>query len=103
VLDDLKNRIVQLRAAPAVVARESAPIIEARLKTDATTRRGNVPLYGRMGNVPITAEARPEAIIVRAADWVIKKAVEKDQVEEWVGLVKMVADRVMKRAASGAK
>jgi hypothetical protein len=99
--DRIRERIVRVKGAPAVAAAMAAPRIQAKLRADATTRRGNVPSYGEMGNAPITVEALPEAIVVRGPDWVLRKAAERGQVDEWVGIVREEASRAMASAVSG--
>lgn len=91
-LDSLRARLAEVRKLPAQAAHEVAPEIARKLRNDARTRRGNVPAYGRLGNIPITTEVRLEgrtgaAIVVHGPDWVLKKAQELGQVDEWVGLV----------------
>lgn len=103
MLENLKRRLIEIAAAPAEVARRAAPRIAERLKTDARTRRGNVPLYGKMGNIPITVEARPESITITAVDWVIEKAQGKGQIDEWVEIVKNEATDVLSGESGGRK
>ena len=100
-IDLIRKRIERIKAAPAVVAALAAPRIEAKLRADATTRRGNVPSYGKMGNVPIAVEARPEAIVIHGPDWVLRKAQELGQVDEWAGIVRDTAADVLRDAARG--
>jgi hypothetical protein len=101
VFDRLRQRIVAVKAAPAVIAAAAATRIRARLIADATTRRGNVPSYGDMGNVPIAVEARPEAIVVHGPDWVLKKAQQRGQVDGWIGIVRDEAVKELKRIMGG--
>ena len=61
---------------------KAAPRIQAKLREDATTKRGNVPGYGEMGG-PITVTAQSTGITVRAPDWVMNKAYDLAQPEEW--------------------
>ena len=84
----LQTFIAALPERVAAIAEKSAPEIEAKLRADATTGRGNVPSYGKFGDVPITARASGETITVTAAGWVMKKAIDLDQPEEWLGIVR---------------
>ena len=78
----------------------AAELIETKLRSDATTRRGNVPQFGpgAKGNpggyVPISATPRGNRIDVSGPDWVMEKAVEKGQVEEWEAIVRAELLRV---------
>lgn len=86
-IDIIRERIVKIESSPIAVAIEAAPLIEEKLRADATTKRGNVPSYGDKGNVPITARARGASVVVSGPDWVLAKAQERGQVDEWVGIV----------------
>jgi hypothetical protein len=86
-IDYLRRRIVQVREAPAEALRVAAERIEAKLKDDARTKRGNVPCFGAMGNIPIRAEVTGPEIHVHAADWVLRKANDKGQIDEWTGIL----------------
>lgn len=95
MFDTIRSRIVEIEGAPARVAEVAAPRIEARLRSDSTTKRGNVPCYGKFGDIPTTATALPAAVEVSAVDWVIEQADKRGQIDEWVGIVKSaVADEV---------
>lgn len=89
-----KKRLVQMKAAPALVAKAAAPRIQAQFRADATTKRGNVPSYGDKGDVPITATPRPEAVVVSGPAWCVEKAQEKGQIDGWVGILKEEAQRI---------
>lgn len=81
--------VVDMRAAS-----EAAVEIAAKLRSDATTARGNVPQFAPGanghpgGNVPIAATYSGRTIYVSGPDWVMRKAVEKGQVEEWEAIVR---------------
>lgn len=83
----IRQRLLEIKGAPFAAARGAAPRIEQKLRKDATTRRGNVPSFGRMGDVPISVEVRNDAVIVKGPDWVLAKAQEKGQVDEWAAIV----------------
>lgn len=91
----LRERIVQVKGAPEVAAREAAPLIQAKLRGDATTKRGNVPSYGERGDVPITAQAAGATIAVTGPDWVMKIAQERGQVDEWCDIAASCASAAM--------
>lgn len=91
MLEKSRARLATLRRLPAETAQAAAPRIAEKLRQDATTKRGNVPSFGRMGNVPITAEVRAGGLSVRAPAWVLKKAFELGQVDEWTELVRATA------------
>lgn len=86
-LELLRARVTEIKAIPVVVARRVAPKIEARLRSDATTQRGNIPSYGERGDVPIAVEVRHEEIHVNGPDWVLQKAEQKGQVENWHDMI----------------
>lgn len=83
-------------------AERAAPRIEEKLRADATTRRGNVPQFGPgpkghpMSYVAISATANGSTVDVKAAGWVMEKAAEKGQVEEWAAIVREEARRSLK-------
>lgn len=91
-LDGLTVYLDALSGALPAIARKAAPQIETKLRTDATTKRGNVPSFspGPRGHasptIPITAEARGPSITVTAPDWVLQKAIERGQVSEWIDI-----------------
>lgn len=93
-IDRIRERLERVKAAPVKIAAAAAPLIQEKLRADATTKRGNVPAYGRMGNVPIVAEARPQAILVTGPSFVIRKAEEKGQIDEWVSIVRRESQRI---------
>lgn len=95
MFDALKTRLRRLVSAPAEIAFRAAPLIERKLRDDATTRRGNVPSYGRMGDVPIAVDVRGTSLEVKGPDWVLEKAREKGQVEEWAEIERETARRVL--------
>lgn len=101
LVDAVMVRVSRL-VDPAAIAAKSAPLIEARLREDATTRRGNVPQFAPgpvghpMASVPITATSAGPWINVRAAAWVMAKAVEKGQPAEWAEIVRGEAQRSLK-------
>ena len=86
-IDILRERIVQIQASPVLTATAAAPLIEAKLKGDATTKRGNVPSFGKKGEARITATARGASVIVSGPDWVMQKAQDRGQVDEWIDIV----------------
>ena len=100
-------RLDKLAAAPATIAAKAAPRIAEKLRADATTKRGNVPQFGpgprgKKGDppapdVPIAARAIGSTINVLAAGWVLAKAVEKGQPEEWVDIIREVAREEIER------
>jgi hypothetical protein len=95
MFDAIHQRIAEIKAIASQTAAESAPIIQARLTRDATTRRGNVPSFSPGGpDVPITATAEGDEIRIRAVDWVIGKAIDKGQPEQWLADVHATAERI---------
>ena len=84
----LRARIAAIRAAGARALPRAAARIEAKLRTDATTKRGNVPQYGPAGDVAIEAVAEADAIRVTAAAWVHDKARELGQPEAWSDILR---------------
>ena len=90
-IDLLRERIVQIRTAPERIAQIAAPLIQDRLRSDATTKRGNVPSFGKFGDVPIVATPTPSSIDVTAPDWVLKIAQERGQVDGFVEIIMDVA------------
>lgn len=87
-IDLVRQRIANVQAMPFVVARGAAARIEAKLRSDATTKRGNIPSYGKMGNVPIAVEvALDDSIHVRGPGWVLQKAQQLGQVDQWIDIV----------------
>jgi hypothetical protein len=87
-IDLIRQRIAKVQAMPFIVARGAASRIEQKLREDATTKRGNVPSYGKMGNVPIVVEVSlDDAIHVRGPGWVLQKAQQLGQVEQWIDIV----------------
>jgi len=93
----LRERIATIKAAPERVAMLAAPQIQAKLRGDATTKRGNVPSFGKFGDTAISAVPIGPTIEVTAADWVMRTAQEKGQVDEWLGIVQTVASEEMSR------
>lgn len=87
-LEKLRAFVAALPERVPAIAEAAAPKIQAKLRADSTTGRGNVPSFGKFGDVPTTAEARGETIVVTAADWVMDKAIELDQPEAWIGIVR---------------
>lgn len=83
----LRERIATIKAAPERVAMLAAPKIQARLVDDSTTGRGNVPSFGKFGSVQTSAVPIGPTIEVTAADWVMKTAQDKGQVDAWLGIV----------------
>jgi hypothetical protein len=92
-IDYLRTRIVQVRKAPEEALRVAAGRIGAKLTADARTKRGNVPCFGAMGNIPIRAEVTGHEIHVHAADWVLRKASDKGQIDEWTGILREEVSR----------
>jgi hypothetical protein len=89
----IKSRLRRTAEIARVAADAAAERIEEQFKSDATTRRGNVPSYGKFGDVPIRAEARPEGIFITAATWVHSAARKHDEMPK---LVEIVRDEVRK-------
>ncbi len=83
----IRKRIDEVEAAPAKVGVTAAARIQAKLRADSTTRRGNVPSFGKFGDVESVAEGSASEIRVTGAGWVIDRAKELGQVEEWRGIV----------------
>ena len=83
----IRNRLAKIHGIPEIVAQRASARILEQLRSDATTKRGNVPSYGKFGDVPITVEVRGNTIHVNGPDWVLKLAQQKQQVEQWVGIV----------------
>ena len=52
----IRARIAAIRTAGVRALPRAAARIEAKLRTDATTKRGNVPSYGPAGDVAIEAD-----------------------------------------------
>lgn len=95
----LRERIVEIKASPITTAIAAAPVIEANLRRNARTKRGNVPSFGRMGDVPIAVKVNGPSIVVSGPDWVLKKAQQLGQVDEWVETVKNAASIEMRKGA----
>jgi len=97
----IRQRLIDIRGAPFAAARGAAPRILRKLRADATTRRGNVPSFGRMGDVPIAIEVRDTAsaatVVVKGPDWVLKKAQQLGQVEEWKEIIHDEAGKAARR------
>lgn len=72
----------------------AAELVETKLRSDATTRRGNVPQFGPGarghpgGYVPISVTADANGIKVSGPEWVLAKAAERGQPEEWAAIVR---------------
>ena len=95
MFDELRKAIADVKASAELIAVGAAPIIERRLTRAATTRRGNVPSYSPGGpDVPITATAQGDEIRVRSVDWVMRTAIARNQPDEWLADVQMVAERI---------
>lgn len=80
-IDAIRKRLAEAKQSPAQGLRNAAVRIQRKLQADATTHRGNVPSG-------IVAEARPEAVTVTAPSYVIKKARELGQIQEWKDIVR---------------
>lgn len=91
MFDAIRKRIAAVEAAPARVGVEAAARIQAKLRADSTTRRGNVPSFGKFGAVPSVAVGSATEIRVTGAGWVIDKAKEEGQPEEWAGIIRDTA------------
>lgn len=76
MFDALRDRIEDIKAAPARALPRAAARIEAELRKAATTRRGNVP-------EPISAEPTSSGIVITAPDWVLRRARENGQPAHW--------------------
>lgn len=98
MFDALKKRLDAIERVPVAALPRAAARIEAKLRADATTKRGNVPAYGPMGDVPIEATATADSIKVRAADWVMGKARDLGQPDEWTDIL---ASEVRTAASEG--
>jgi hypothetical protein len=91
----LKRRIEEIRRSPTDILRAAAPRIEAKLRSDATTKRGNVPSYGKFGDIPIAVDVRSGQINVTGAEWVIEKAKKEGQPAEWAEIIQEEAHRIL--------
>ena len=91
----IRQRIVEIKGAPARAAELAAPRIQERLRSDSTTKRGNVPSYGEFGNVASTATASSDGdgaiVAVRGADWVMDAARKRGQITAWEGIFRDAA------------
>ena len=95
MFDEIRKAIADVKASADLIAVGAAPIIERRLTRAATTRRGNVPSYSPGGpDVPITATVQGDEIRVRSVDWVMRAAIARNQPDEWLADVQMVAERI---------
>lgn len=99
MFEKTKHRLNALKRAPAEALRQAAPRIQAKLRSDATTRRGNVPSFGKFGNIPITAKVRTGQVVVTGADWVMERANEEGQPKEWAEIVR----EETRKAARGSR
>lgn len=99
MFDTLRKRIAEIQAAPARVGVASAARIQARLRSDSTTHRGNVPSYGKFGDVPSVAVGDGTAVRVTGAGWVIDKARQLGQPEEWNGIIREEAVKAFRGGA----
>lgn len=95
MFDSIKRKLAALLDAPGEINRRAAPRVLEKLRTDATTKRGNIPSFGKMGNIPIRVEVRATGIAVDGPDWVLQKAKEKGQVSEWGEIVREEASDVL--------
>ena len=92
--DRLQVFIAALPDRVSAIAEKSATEIAAKLRADATTKRGNVPQFSPGakghpgGDIPITATAAGDTITVSAPDWVLAKAIDRGQPDEWIGIVR---------------
>jgi len=93
----IRQRIVEIKAAPERVAQASAPRIQAKLRSDSTTRRGNVPSFAKFGDIPSVAVASGPRVEVTCADWVMRKVDQFGQVRSWVEIVREEAIVAMRR------
>lgn len=96
----VRRYVQQVRTIPNIVAHRAGARIQQRLREDATTKRGNVPSFGDHGDVPIAVEVRAKEIHVNGPDWVLKKAQQKGQIEEWRDIV---ADETQLLIAKGIR
>lgn len=83
ILAVLKQRIEDAKRARDLASRSAAALVVRKFRSDATTKRGNVPSFGRMGDVPIAAVSRPEAIVVTGPAWCVRKAEALKQTAKW--------------------
>jgi hypothetical protein len=95
MFESIKKRLEEFATAADEIKAAAAPRIEDKLRADATTKRGNVPSFGPMGNVPIHAEPIPEGIAVTGPDWVMEKARELGQVDQWTEITLDETARVL--------
>jgi hypothetical protein len=58
-----------------------------------------VPSYGQFGDVPIAVNVNGPNIEVNGPDWVLKKAQELGQVDDWLGIVDTVATNELARGS----
>jgi hypothetical protein len=96
-IDLLRERIERVKACPYQTATEAAPLIGEQLRAAATTKRGNVPSFGKFGDVPIAVRAEGTSIVVTGPDWVLKKAQQLGQVDDWTKTVRDTAASVLAR------
>jgi hypothetical protein len=82
MFERLQIRLAQIERAPEEAKRRAASRVQEKLRSDATTKRGNVPGFAELGG-PITAESVPEGVAVRAPGWVHDVAERMDQPAEW--------------------
>lgn len=100
ILHRLRARVSAVEAAPAQGLQRAAPRVQERFRADATTRRGNVPGFGPLGG-PITVEAQQTGLAIRAPEWVMDKAYELAQPEDWRAIVVEETRRAAAEAAKG--
>lgn len=83
----LRARLADIQAAPSRALPIAAARIQAKIRSDSTTKRGNVPAFGDMGS-PTTVTAQATGITIRAADWVMSKAYDLAQPEDWRAILR---------------
>jgi hypothetical protein len=87
VLHRLRARVAQIESAPERALPLAAARIQEKFRADATTKRGNVPGFGDMGG-PITVTAQSTGLRIAAPEWVMDKAYELGQPDDWKDILR---------------
>lgn len=93
--------VERVRTAPSRARAAVADRVAAKLRADATTKRGNVPEFaGAPGfsDNPIAATPTSEGVVVKAPAWVMRKAQEHGQPEDWSIIVEQELRRELEKA-----
>jgi hypothetical protein len=96
-IEILRERIEQVKSCPYQTASEAAPLIGEQLREAATTKRGNVPSFGKFGDVPIAVRAEGASVVVSGPDWVMRKARQLGQVDDWAQTILDTAASILAR------